>query len=64
MTAEEKTAIELIRAKALHKLLDISESWNGKMYTDADFMLDKALRYAMNLPRKEMGKPPYENIKL
>lgn len=55
----EKSEIEAKRDLAINRLLEASKRW-GKDYTLSDYLLDKAIRDALGLPPKDLGKPPYD----
>lgn len=59
----EKPSLEEIRkrrCKAAIELLKICQTVEKEDYTALDFMLDRLLRMELNLPEKDLGKPPYE----
>ena len=56
-----RSEVEIKRSLAINRLLSESQEW-GQNYILADFILDKALREILGLPRKTLGKPPYDWI--
>ena len=56
-----KSEAEIRRNLAINQLFNKSQNW-GKNYILADFILDKALREIFGIPRKSLGKSPYEWI--
>lgn len=58
-----RSEVEVRRTKAINHLLNVSQGW-GVNYILADFILDKALRIILGLPRKSLGKAPYNWIEL
>jgi hypothetical protein len=48
------------RCKAAIELLKICQTVEKEDYTALDFMLDRLLRMELNLPEKDLGRPPYE----
>ena len=57
----DKTEAELKRTLAINRLFEASRDW-GKGYVLADFILDRSLREVLGLPRKSLGKSPYDWI--
>ena len=54
-----RSEAEIKRISAINRLFHESPEW-GQNYILADFILDKALREILGLPRKSLGKSPYE----
>ena len=54
-----RSEAEIKRNLAINRLFYESQNW-GQNYILADFILDKALREIFGLPRKSLGKSPYE----
>ena len=54
-----RSEVEIKRISAINRLFHESQEW-GQNYILADFILDKALREILGLPRKSLGKSPYE----
>lgn len=52
------------RYQALLKVTELSQQQRDNEYTAFDFMLDRLLRERLKLPRKEVGKAPYDFIEL
>ncbi len=52
------------RQKVLLKIIEMFDKQDDNDYTGFDFIVDRLLRETLGLPKKEVGKAPYDFIEL